>query len=256
MTRRSAPYLRWYLWLCFQPMCCNVSRRIFHSWQPWQMIRAKGFSLACWGCPWICLGIQLRDSTLLIWPKRKIFGMCSSRIRSFTGEHCSSETSQELILLGSGDIVKCVVICCGKWRRSIEVSSLSSWCQFQERASAMLFSFPTNYWLYAFNSAFINNRVWWRAASAQTAAWTGSSPTSLKLDLHIHPSAVVLSVINKAQSPNFRWSASKSIQGVIIAARYSSRLLVAQNWRGDGTWKCHARPWLLYPPSQAGHESE
>jgi hypothetical protein len=68
-----------------------------------------------------------------------------------------------------------------------------------------------------------------------TVAWTGSLLTSLKFDLHIHPSAVVLSVINKAQSPRSRWLASNSIQGVIIAVRYSSRLLVDQNWWWSGT---------------------
>jgi hypothetical protein len=65
--------------------------------------------------------------------------------------------------------------------------------------------------------------AWWRAAAVLTVAWAGSLLTSLKFDLHIHPSAVVLSVINKAQSPRSRWSASKSIQGVIIAARYHQK---------------------------------
>ena len=60
---------------------------------------------------------------------------------------------------------------------------------------------------------------------------TDMANAPLKFDLRIHHSAVVLSVINKAQSPHSRRPESKSIQGVIVAARYSSELLVAQNWR-------------------------
>ena len=157
-------------------------------------------------------------------------------------KHCSSKISQELISLGSGDILKL------HWHLLWEVEK-ECWGEFLvvlvpiwEKALVTLFSFPGNHWLYPFISASINIWAWWRTASEQTVAWTGSSPTLLKFDLCIHPSAVVLSVINKAQSPHFRRPASKPIQGVIIAARYSSRLLVAWNWRWAGTWKCHACP--------------
>ncbi len=100
-------------------------------------------------------------------PSARFVVLCSSCNCLFAGKRCRSKISQELISLGRGDISKCFGICCGKWRQRIEVSLLSSRCQSQERASATLFSFPANHWLYPFIFASINNLAWWRAASAQ-----------------------------------------------------------------------------------------
>ena len=46
------------------------------------------------------------------------------------------------------------------------------------------------------------------------------------------------------------------IQGVMMAVRYLSKLLVIQNWRSNGIWKRPAWPWSLYPPSPVGNKSE
>jgi hypothetical protein len=60
-------------------------------------------------------------------------------------------------------------------------------------------------------------------ASTRAVAWTGSSFGLTKLDFRIHPSAVVLSVMLRAQSLAVRRPLMMSIQGVIIAARNSSK---------------------------------
>ena len=57
----------------------------------------------------------------------------------------------------------------------------------------------------------------------------GDSPSSMKFDFLSHPSDVVLSVMERAQSPWVRRPAIISIHGVIIAARCSKRLLDARN---------------------------
>jgi len=84
----------------------------------------------------------------------------------------------------------------------------------------------------------------------------GLSPSSLKLDFLSHPSAVVLSVIDKTQSWLFRRPAMMSTHGEIIAARCSSKLFDARNRRCFGRYHLQAQPLSLYPPNPAGHESD
>ena len=71
--------------------------------------------------------------------------VCSSRNCSLTGNCCSSDVSQELISLGSGDISKCVGVWFGKWWWSKKVSSSLVRCHSRERASATLLPFPANH---------------------------------------------------------------------------------------------------------------
>ncbi len=52
--------------------------------------------------------------------------------------------------------------------------------------------------------------------------------SSWKLDLRSHPSLVVLSVIDSAQSSGLRRPASMSTHGVMMAAMCSSRLFDAR----------------------------
>ncbi len=87
--------------------------------------------------------------------------------------------------------------------------------------------------------------AWWRAVSIWTLAWTGSglSPVcSRKLVLQSHPANVVLSVIERAQSPQLRRPANKSTHGEMINAIYSSRLFDARNRRSSGISNRQAKP--------------
>ncbi len=72
-----------------------------------------------------------------------------------------------------------------------------------------------------------NIDAYFLAASTRVIAWTGCSFGSRKLDFCIQPSAVVLSVMLRAQSPAVRRPSMMSIQGVITAqgipADYSTR---------------------------------
>jgi hypothetical protein len=72
--------------------------------------------------------------------------------------------------------------------------------------------------------------AWWRALSIQTLAWTGSGSlpvSSRKFVLRSHPADVVLSVIERAQSPRCRRPANKSTHGEMIKATYFRKLLDA-----------------------------
>jgi hypothetical protein len=93
-------------------------------------------------------------------------------------------------------------------------------------------------------------------ASILADAWMELSLSSLKFDFLSHPSAVVLSVIDKTQSWLFRRPARMSTHGEIIAARCSSRLFDARKRRFFGRYHLHAQPLLLYPPNPARHESD
>ncbi len=93
-------------------------------------------------------------------------------------------------------------------------------------------------------------------ALTRAVAWMGLLFGSTKLDFFIHPSAVMLSVIKRAQSPRLRHPPMMLIQGVVIAANNSSQLFDALNCKSSGTLKRHAYPWLLYPARPVGQELE
>ena len=76
----------------------------------------------------------------------------------------------------------------------------------------------------------------------QVDAWMGSLPALLKYDFFIQPSAVVLSVIDSAQSTGLSCLPIMSIHGVIIAKRNSSRLFDVRKSRASGILKHHAKP--------------
>ena len=61
-------------------------------------------------------------------------------------------------------------------------------------------------------------------------AWIGSSLSSLKFVLRAQPSEVVLSVMEREQSPGFNLPAKMSIQTVMMDAICSSKLFVALPW--------------------------
>jgi hypothetical protein len=105
-------------------------------------------------------------------------------------------------------------------------------------------------------SALINISAYFLAVSTLVVAWIGSMLGSLKFDFRIQPSAVVLSVIESAQSPLLRRPSMMSIHGVITAAKNSSKLFDARNCRSSGILNRQANPWSLYPPKPAGQESE
>ena len=110
----------------------------------------------------------------------------------------------------------------------------------QETAAVAFFNFnfQANHWLYPSISSSVNKRAWWRVVSVWTLAWVvGSWPTSLKFDFCTHPLAVMLSVIDRTQSPCSRWLTSTSIQGVVMDVKYLSKFLVTWNCRWTGTWK-------------------
>jgi hypothetical protein len=76
-----------------------------------------------------------------------------------------------------------------------------------------------------------------------------------KFDYFSHPSAVVLSVIDRTQSWGSRRPAMMSTQGDMTAVRCSSRLFDSLKSRWSGRYHLHAHPLLLYPPNLAEHES-
>jgi hypothetical protein len=61
----------------------------------------------------------------------------------------------------------------------------------------------------------------------QLVAWIGLLLGLSKFNFHIHPSAVVLLVIDSVQSPCFSLPLMMSIQGIITAAKNLSKLFVA-----------------------------
>jgi hypothetical protein len=97
-----------------------------------------------------------------------------------------------------------------------------------------------------------------QAASILTDALMGLLPSLEKFDFFSHPSAVVLSVIDRTQSWGLRRPAMMSTQGDMTAARCSSRLFEALESRWSGSYHLHAHLSLLYPPppDPAGHESD
>ena len=78
---------------------------------------------------------------------------------------------------------------------------------------------------------------------------------SRKLVLLSHPADVELSVIERAQSPQFRRPASMSIQGEMMDAMYLSKLFDALKQSSSGSSNCQAKPLSEYPPRPKGQES-
>jgi hypothetical protein len=75
--------------------------------------------------------------------------------------------------------------------------------------------------------------------------WTGSVSTpmnSRKLILRSQPADVELSVIDRTQSPVFKWPANMSTHGEMMDATYSRRLLDAQKSKSSGISKRQAKP--------------
>ena len=64
-----------------------------------------------------------------------------------------------------------------------------------------------------------------------------------------HPVEVVLSVIDRAQSPGHRRFDIKSIHGVMMEAMNSRRLLDARKRQFSGSSSLQAKPPCEYPPS-------
>ena len=91
----------------------------------------------------------------------------------------------------------------------------------------------------------MNISAYFLAALTRVLAWTGSTPCSLKFDFHIQPSAVVLLVIDSAQSPELRRPLMMSTHIVTMAAKNSSRLFDALKSRLSRILKCHTNPWSL-----------
>ncbi len=171
--------------------------------------------------------------------------VCCSHNCAFAGSRCSVKISHELITLGSGNISKCAGICLGKleWRILVSLSLLR--CQSQERVSVTLFFFSGNHWLYPLTLPSMMRHAWCQAALTRVLAWMSSSPCLVKFVFLIYLLAIVLSVMGSVQSPFVNLLLIRSIQGEIIASRYSSRLFVAWKRSSPGTLKRHANPWLL-----------
>ncbi len=136
------------------------------------------------------------------------------------------------------------------------VSSSSDRSSSRERASATSFMMPLNHWLYDLMPNSIMRVANFRPALIRTEAWMGHSLSSVKFDFLSHPSAVVLSVIKRAQSWCLSHPAMMSTQGEMTAARCSRRLFEALNRKFSGRYHCHAQPLWLYPPNPSGHESK
>jgi hypothetical protein len=91
----------------------------------------------------------------------------------------------------------------------------------------------------------MNMLAYFLVALTCVLAWTVLTLGLLKFNIRIQPSAVVLSVIDSAQSPELRRPLMISIHGVTIAANNSSRLFDTRKSRLSGILKCHVNPWLL-----------
>ncbi len=189
-------------------------------------------------------------------PCPRLLCMCTSLYCGFTGYFCSNAINHEVVLLGRGTILKWLGIWKGQKVQKILVSSSSSRSSSRERALETLFNSPLNYWLLFFTPEDLNNVACIWAASILTKDWILLFPSLLKFNFLSQPSVVVLSVIDKTQSWEFNYPARMSIQGKMIAARCSSRLFDALNFRFSGRYQHHANPLWLYPPSPAGQESD
>jgi hypothetical protein len=82
----------------------------------------------------------------------------------------------------------------------------------------------------------------------------GSVASSEKFVHFSHPAEVVLSLINKTQSPGWRRFAIISIHGVMIEAMNLRRLL--DSWKRCCSWSSsvHAKHLCEKPPSSKGQE--
>ncbi len=132
------------------------------------------------------------------WPS--MVYVCTSLYHFCTGSFCSSEVTQQTILLGRGTILKVLGICEGTWVTRIWVSSASVLSMSRESASATLFWDPGNHWLYPQIPWFMYLVAWLLATSILTIAWTWSI-SSLKFVFRINPSDVILSVLDRASCP-------------------------------------------------------
>ena len=94
--------------------------------------------------------------------------------------------------------------------------------------------------------------VKWLACFLAISRWMVSSmgfvPFSKKFVFFSHPTEVVLSVIDRAQSPGRRRFDIKSIHGVMEAMN-SRRLLDAWKRQFSGSFSLQAKPSCEYPPS-------
>ena len=113
----------------------------------------------------------------------------------------------------------------------------------------MLFSFPGNHCEYSL-------MLWWvkwlaclRAISRRTVSSIGSDPSSRKFVFFNQPAEVVLSVIDRAQSPGRRRFEIRSIQGVTIDTMNSRRLFEAWKRQSSGSSNLQAKPSCEYPPN-------
>ncbi len=174
----------------------------------------------------------------------------------FTGRQSSSKVSHETISQGTGTISKCWGIWEGQWVQRMLVSSSSDWLLFLERASAMWFSDPQNHWLYVHILLGKIWEAWIWATLSLILAWMRSLPSSKKFVIWSYPSNVVLSPIEREQSPSLSWPVRMTIDGDINAMMCLSRLFDARNFRFPGRQNLHTKPGLLYPPKPAGQKSD
>ncbi len=134
---RCAPNVIWCLGLFLLPDVHGIPTKIFPLWQSWKKFPAWEFSFAGWACPSKSCCIQWIYCIALLLPppsSSPILLRCSCN-STFMGSRCSIEVSHKLILLGSGDFLKCSGNCLQKWEHRIKVSLSLLGCQSCKKAS-------------------------------------------------------------------------------------------------------------------------
>ncbi len=178
-------------------------------------------------------------------PCSSFVNVCSSRNYLLTGNCCSSDVSQELILLGSSNILKWV------WNLIWEEGE-KNWGKFivssvpilRERISDIVL-FPCKPLTVSLHICVQKYFGIFPCRFDMGWCLNGVVTGLVEVQFFIQPLAVVLSVINSALSPGLRCPLRMSIHGVIIAARNSIRLFDVRKSRLSGILKHHAKPWLL-----------
>ncbi len=166
-------------------------------------------------------------------PQPSMVFMCTFLYRFCMGSFCSSKVTQQTISLGRGTILKILGICEGTWVKKNWGSSASVLSMFRKSESATLFWDPGIHWLCSRILWFMYLVAWLLVTSILTVARTWSI-SSFKFVFRIHPSDVVLSVMDRAQLPSFSQPARMLTQGEMVSARCSRRLFDARNCRLSG----------------------
>ena len=154
------------------------------------------------------------------------------------GACCTQCQISEVISLGRGLMQKFFGTWSGNWDRIKVVRSESDMECSRDNRSATVFSAPGNQWLCK-----QTRRSRMVVANLHASPrWIACSPSGAKLDLRSQPMAEVLSVKQRKQDPESRFSSCSESRTLTIHARNSSRLIDSRCRYSGGISQRQPRP--------------